>query len=163
MTNKIYFYKNSNNFLKAKVFYNEQELSFITKPNYITDFTIMTGAAYLGLDINLSNKLVMSISGCCPKYNWIKTNLKMQENIEKGDVMIETDIDLIAGTGIELFEKLPIYYCEENNWVCIGNKHNNNDYTNIRFMENAIISLKNNEFKALWINLTHSKEVYSEK
>lgn len=152
MKNKIYFYKKTDSFLKAKVFYNEQELSFITEPNYIVDFTIMTGAAYLGLDINSSNKLVLSISGCCPKYNWIQTNLQMQEQIEDGNLIIKTNTKLIPGTGMELDEKLPVYYCEENNWVCIGDKNMNNYDTNIKFMENAIISLKNNELKALWIN-----------
>lgn len=114
----------------------------------------MIGTGYLGLDINLSNMLLLAVSGCCPKYNWIERSLQFPNNMELGNIAIKTNRKLVAGAGTDLIEgiELPIYYCKGNNWVCIGEQVKENYDINIQFMKNAIMSLKNNEFKALWIN-----------
>lgn len=53
---------------------------------------------------------------------------------------------------MNLKENSKIYFNEENNWICIGNSNiKDYDYA-LKFMENAIICLKNSEFEALWIN-----------
>lgn len=153
MDEKIYFLKDSGKRLNAKVIYVEEDSSFSTYPIYNADLTLMTGAAYLGFDINLSNMLLLSVWGCCPKYCWIETELKYPINIEDGEIIIQTERKLIQGVSIDLINESPIYFCKENGLVCVGDKNIDNYDYSIRFMENAIISLENNEFRALWIDL----------
>lgn len=152
MKNEIYFYKDGEDFLKTKIIYDKNEMGFLTEKNYAVDFTIMTGAVYLGLDICLNNSKLLKVSGCCPDYNWKRKKLRLPERIENGLIDIKTDINLIPGTGIDLEEELDIYYCSEDKLICVGDNNVKHYDTNIKFMENAIISLKNNEFKALWIS-----------
>lgn len=152
MSNKLYFFKNSNKPIKVKVLYNKEDMSISSKPIYMSDVSIMTGAAYLGLELNLSNMLIVSMWGCCHKRCWKRTELTPPANVEDGEIMLKTDRELIAGIAIDLEKETPIYFCEKNNWICIGDKNISNYDCNIRFMENAIMSLKHNECKAIWIN-----------
>lgn len=153
MDEKIYFLKGSGKRLNAKVIYIEEDKSFSTKPIYFADLTLMTGSAYLGIDINLANMLLISVWGFCPKYCWIETELNYPDHINDGEIIIKTEIKLKQGVSIDLLKESSIYFCKENNLVCVGDKNIDNYDYSIRFMENAIISLKNNEFRALWIDL----------
>lgn len=155
--NELYFYKTFKNPIKAKVIYDEEEKSISTKPIYMSNLTIMTGAAYIGLDLNLENMLILSIWGFCPKQSWKKTLLKLPENIEDGEIMLKTNRKLVSGVAIDLAKETQIYFCEDNNWICIGDKNIEEYDSSIRFMENAIMSLKDNKFKALWINPKYEK------
>jgi len=142
-----------NTSIRANILYWEEDRSIITEPNYFpTHFTLMTGCVYLGMDINLDNMQLMGITGFCPRSAWDGEILVPPNNIEEGRVFIKTKRNWMPGMGDDLAEETPIYFCEENNWICIGDKDINNYDCNVKFMENAIISLKNNEFKALWIN-----------
>lgn len=152
MKEEIYFYRNLDKPIKAKVIYDKEDKFIYSTPDYIVNSTIMTGAVYLGMDINIKNMLLLSLSGYCPKDLWNISVLEYPQNLIDGEIKIKTNKELIEGGGIDLAEETPIYFCEENNWVCIGDKNINNYDCSIRFMENAIMSLKNNKFKALWIN-----------
>lgn len=152
MNDKILFYKELSTAIKADLLYCEEDRGFNTEPDYITHFTLMIGCAYLGLDINLDNMQIMTITGFCPKNSWNRQKLVLPNKIEEGRILIRTKRKWLQGMGDYLLDRTEAYFCEENNWLCIGDKDIKHYNCNIKFMNNAIISLKNNEFKALWIN-----------
>lgn len=153
MKKQISFYKDTNIYTKAKILYSEKDRGFITKPDYITHFTLMIGCGYLGFDINLESMQLMTITGLCPKEIWNKAKLNPPKIIEEGKIFIRTEKKWISGAGDSLREDTPIYFCEKNKWICLGNKNINDYNCSVKFMENAIISLNNEKFEALWIKL----------
>lgn len=152
MNDKILFYKEFFTAIKADVLYCEEDRSFTTEPDYITHFTLMTGCPYLGFDINLDNMQIMTITGFCSKNSWNIEKLVPPKDIEEGRIFVKTKRNWLSGMGDYLAKENKIYFCKENNWLCIGDKDISHYNCNIKFMNNAIISLKNNKFKALWIN-----------
>lgn len=152
LSEKILFFKEFATPIKANVLYYEDDRGFTTEPDYITHFTLMTGCAYLGLDINLDNMQIMTITGFCPKNSWNRQKLVLPTQIEEGRILVKTKKQWLQGMGDYLAKETEIYFSEESNWLCIGDKNVKNYNCNIKFMNNAIISLKDNEYKALWIN-----------
>lgn len=151
--NKIYFYGKLGEFVNAEVKYNYHDYAITSEPIYTTDLTIMTGACYLGMDLELSSMLIFNIWGVCPKYCWKLTKLEPPQDISKGKIEVKTEMKLKQGIGIYLTENMPIYFCRDNNWMCVGDRNIKHYDSNIKFMNNAIMSLKDNEFKAIWIKL----------
>ena len=68
-----------------RIFYDEKDLSFSCKNSNDCNFTIMTGCAYIGMEINLYNGQVLQISGCCPKITWKEKELRIPDNIKNGN------------------------------------------------------------------------------
>lgn len=152
-----FLYSRGNAILTNKIIFDKTEETFYMYKDVETNFSVMLGCAYLGMDINLIDMQVYGVSGLCPTNMWVKKELKMPQNVISGRVKINEDKELKAGMGIYIVEKTPIYFDEKNNWICIG-KHNSLEYTDsIKFVDNAFICLNGNEFKALWINIINNE------
>lgn len=141
--------------IKSKVIYYDKEEGITTEPYYQTNFTIMTGGAYVGLDINLDNMQLLAISGSCPKNTCIFELIEPPKNIDSASIIIDTKENWLEGMGTYIQENNTIYYNSKNNWFCIGEKDNNKYDCSVKFMENVILCLENNKFKALWFNPIH--------
>ena len=69
---------------------------------------------------------LMTITGFCPKTDWNTQKIIPTNNIEEGRIFIKTKRKWLNGMGDDLAEETPIHFCEENNWICIGDKDINN-------------------------------------
>ena len=148
-----FIYSRTNKISINRIIFDKIEESFYMERSIETNFSVMLGCAYLGVDINLIDMQIYGASGLCPMNIWIKEKLKLPKYVINGNVKINSNEELKAGIGVAMFEKLPIYFDEEKKWICIGEKDFLEYTDSIKFIENAIICLKCNEFKALWINI----------
>lgn len=135
--------------------YIEKEQSFCSKPFLTSDFTLMLGCAYLGLDVSLSSMEILNVSGLCPQHLWIPKKLALPRVVVAGSVILETSDDWMNGTGIDLFEKAPIYYDRKTNWCCVSNNLDEPPDQNIEFSKGCILSFASGKFIALWLNPTY--------
>ncbi len=139
---------------KRNVIYSNQEHSFDMDISLYTDFTLMLGCAYLGLDVNLSSMDVVNVSGFCPSDTWIKKNLCFPIATQQGTIKIIPESDLCNGTGIYLFDEADVYFDENSGWCYIDGKMEMLPEYNVQFCENAIFSLCGNILVGIWIHLT---------
>ena len=148
-----FIFQETNEQNKQRIFYDEKDLSFSCENLNDCNFTIMTGCAYIGIDINLYNGQVLQVSGCCPRIVWKEKKLKMPDNIKNGKIFVKIDEKWKDGTGVYLSnKKIPIYFDKVKKCICIGNYKSSMQDFNIRIASNLIISLsKNKELKTIFI------------
>lgn len=142
---------------KRKVIYLNEEHSFCMDVFLDTDYTLMLGCVYLGLDVDLSSMDVVNISGVCPNYTWKKKNLCPPIATQQGTIKIISGIsesDLCPGTGIYLFDKTDMYFDENSGWCYIDCKVELHPEVNVQFCENTIFSLSGNDLVGIWVHLT---------
>lgn len=84
------FYYKEGNYNKYTAIYLEKDDGIITEPDIGTDFTLMTGGAYLGIDVTLYNKEVVAISGYIPKHLWINKKIELPKVLYKAKIFIES-------------------------------------------------------------------------
>ncbi len=138
---------------KRKVIYLNQEHSFDMDISLYTDFTLMLGCAYLGLDVTLSSLEVVNVSGFCPSNGWIRKTLCSPIATQQGTIKIVPEIDLCNGTGTYLFDEADVYFDENSGWCYIDGKMKLLPEYNVQFCENAIFSLCGNVLVGIWIQL----------
>jgi len=130
--------------------YFENEFSY--EPIRGSDYTIMLGCSYLGLDISINTNRIINITGYCSKHTWIPKALVLPDDIVVGAVRFNSDEELLRGLGEYLFEEIPIYYDKTTNWCCITKNLDVKSDENIEFARNCILSLSKGKFVALWLN-----------
>jgi len=128
-----------------------EEESFNFKPYVESDFTLMLGCSYLGLNISTKTKALVNISGLCPKRIWKCEKLNVPQNVVKGNVILVTDEILMSGTGKDLLTNTVILYDSENNWFCIKPNYDIQSDLKIQFADNCILCLSKGRFAELWI------------
>ncbi len=138
---------------KRQVIYLDQEHSFYTEPFLYSDFTVMLGCDYIGLDVDLSSSKIMNISGFSSQKNWINKILSAPATTKNGTIKIISDSELCAGTGTYLFERADMYCNIINGWCYIDGMTELRADQNIRFCENIIFSLCGNSLVGIWIRL----------
>ena len=138
---------------KRNVVYAEQEQSFDMDVSLKSDFTLMLGCAYLGLDVALSSSEVVNISGFCPREKWIEKALSLPVATQKGAIRIVPEQDLCNGTGMNLFEEAELYF-DNNREMCYiaGNTKLTPEHI-VQFCENAFFCLSGNVLVGIWIQL----------
>lgn len=128
-----------------------EEESFYFDPYIQSDFTLMLGCSYLGLNISTESKCIINLSGLCPKHLWQPQKLSPPEDIVKGSAVVEGNEVLISGTGKDLLEQSFVFYDQESNWCCIKTIDDVRPDLNIEFATNCILSLSKGNFIALWV------------
>ena len=139
---------------KRKVIYSNQEQCFDMDRSLHTDFTLMLGCAYVGLDVSLSSMEVVNISGFCPTDTWIKKTLHAPIPTRLGTIKIVSRLDLCNGTGTYLFDDADVYFDENSGWCYIDGKMKLSPEQNVQFCENVLFSLCGNFLVGIWIHLT---------
>lgn len=134
-----------------KIIYHDDESSFDMSESLFSDFSLMIGCIYLGLDICLNSLQIVNISGYCPSHLWINRKLSLPSDIKEGVVKIKTDEDFCSGTGTYLYDDSKIYYDTNNNFCYIECVKNQDADCNIKFCNNGIISLYRNKLVGIWI------------
>lgn len=143
---------------KRKVIYSNQEHSFDMDTYWYTDFTIMLGCAYIGLDVDLSSLEVVNVSGFCPSENWIKKPLCTPVETCRGTIKIVSNSDMCEGTGTYLFDEAVMYFDEDSRWCYIDGMTRLLTECNVRFCENVMFSLCGNALVGVWIHLGDKQE-----
>jgi len=136
--------------------YDIEEQSFFFDPSLESDFTLMLGCSYLGLNIFLKSRMLVSFSGYCPKHLWHEEILQPPQRVVSGMVVIECNDTLISGAGIYLFEQTNLFYDKNSNWCCVKALNNIQADVNIEFAPNCVISLSGGNFVALWFKLIYA-------
>ncbi len=132
--------------------YNLVEKSFIYEPFEDSDFSLMLGASYVGLDINIKTMLAVQVSGYSPKSTW-KLTSSSPPNADSGSLVLFSSEILFSGTGIDYYEfNKNVFYNKRNGWICIGDTSwDNSNACCVAFENNTIAVVKNKKLVALWI------------
>lgn len=145
------FYSEGEQISNTRIVYDSNEESIIMEPSPDSDFTLMLGSAYLGLDINLDTREVVGISGFCPKRNWENKMLSIPKTFEDGKLFFQEAHQHQIGTGAALFDESTIYFDEGTNWCCLKPKTTwVPGKRNIRLGENLIVCLAEQKLVEIW-------------
>ncbi len=115
----------------------------------ITGTLIAYGASFIGLDVNVKTKKVVNVTGMLPTSIWFEKRLTTPL-AQNG--ILEINDNLSQYTVIQSLTNANAYYDKRTGWVCIGDRKSK-ERTNIKIMNNVIISLNNQEVTAFWINV----------
>ena len=135
------------------IVYHAVEQEFDMNSSIYTDFTLMVGCGYLGIDVSLLSSEIVGISGFCPQKLWISSSLYPPNIKENGVVKIQSNDELCSGTGISLFDDAQIYYDNKNKYCYIDGHTKLVPKHNIRLGKNAIISLCGKIITGIWIRI----------
>ena len=134
----------------GKAQYIENENSFFYEPWNDADFSIMLGNGYNSLDVDLSTKYTLQLTGLNPKHNWIEQDI-VAPIAKQGYLIALLDDDYQSGTGIQYVTGWETYFNPKTGWVCIGcPKHSDNSEI-VLFADNTIAVIENEHLCAVWI------------
>ena len=131
----------------SRVYYDNNDMGFYTKPNVETDFTIMIRGGYTGLDVSSYGNIVYGINGLNPKSNWKKRVLQLPD-YQEGLLQVILDEVVDRGIGLNYTNNWETYYDEARGLICIGEPKN---IGTIRFLDNCFASLDNGILYSVWI------------
>lgn len=130
--------------------YRKSEQSFDFEPYISSDFSLMLGTSYTSLEINLSEKKVMYLSGLSPTKTWIRKKVILPQ-FKKGTLYIEDLEDCLPGMGIETNNKFSTNYDKETGWIFFYSSDVMEYKQCVMFAHNIIVALNNDIVSALWI------------
>lgn len=136
-------------FLGRPIYFSEQ-MSFMYEPWRENNYSLMLGAAYTSLDINLEDMTAVQISGCNPKRIWKKCNLT-PPTAKEGVLNFVTDEELLPGSGFDYSDDWQTLYNPKNGWICLGNPYYNNLFECVKFARDTIAVVQEGKLTALWV------------
>lgn len=135
-----------------KIYFDSENQSFSCDQLNDSDFTVIIEYGKFGIDINLTNKQILQISGYYPKEVWKEIELTPPSNIKNGKIYIETDEIWRPGTSIDIsYKRMIVNFDKEKNCVCIGDRKISESDINVRISSNLIVTLSEGRLKAIWI------------
>lgn len=138
---------------ERQVLYLADERSFGMDVFLPSDFTLMTGCAYLGLDVSLTNSQIVNLSGFCPKDTWTRKELTPPDTSEAATILFVADLELVSGAGMYLYDNSQAYFDESNHWCYIELEPKQTPDRSVRFCKNAILSFCGDALLGVWIQL----------
>jgi hypothetical protein len=96
--------------------------------------------------------LVNHVWGYCPKESWQTTDLEPPISVS-GELRVVSDSPLVPGVAIKASKvRLPVFYNEHNNWLCIGDPSANQGFR-IRLAPGFIIVGDVSQITSLWVRI----------
>ena len=145
-----YTHENCN--LEGTLLYLEKEQSLYYEPWEKSDFSIMLGAAYTGLDVQSSTGKVVQISGLNPKKTWIEKTLCFPNACE-GTLVFKKETPLLRGTAVDYAMGLHTFYDRERSCICIGNVVTDDQYKRVEFCKGVVAVLDKKRLLAIWAKI----------
>lgn len=142
-------YKNN----KRMVVYTKKDCSFDMNEHLYSDFTLMLGCSYLGLDVLIASAEIVNISGFCHSNNWISRFLCPPAKVKRGTVKIIPESDLCGGTGMDLFYETPIFFDESKNLCYIEGNETLKSDCDVQIFDNVVFSMCGQTLVGVWIYL----------
>lgn len=134
------------------VVYRDDESSFDTETTIERYSSILIGCAYLGLDVVAGDTRIGSISGYCPKKNWLNTTLSFPE-AQSGELHVLNG-DLVRGIGHVYADNWQVYVDLIKNIVYLGrNVHPAEKGIYVKFLKNAVAVLDGMDLCGIFIDL----------
>ena len=130
--------------------YIRSEQSFLYHPWKSSDFSLMVGCGYVGLDICLKTGTITQVSGLCPFNTWKNGNFFLPK-ANLGNIKLVNAKEYMKGTGIQYANwKQPIFN-KSNGWIFMGrNKHQKTDEF-VTFAQDTIAEICDGEIVCIWI------------
>lgn len=130
--------------------YSIKEQSFFSKPDALTDFSIMIKGAYTSLDVSLILSTLCCISGYNPQKTWKKAKL-IYPVVKQGSVKVIFDFQAEKGMGIDYAVNWETFYDIDTGIICICDSNMPYDVENIEFSKNTAASIRKGDLTAVWI------------
>lgn len=90
--------------------------------------------------------------GYCPRESWQATDQEPPEAVA-GEVRVVPDSPLVPGVAVKASrERLPVFYNERNQWLCIGNPSVSSEFR-LRLASGLIVVGDSSQITALWIRV----------
>lgn len=134
------------------VVYRDDEFSFDTETMIERYCSIQIGCEYLGLDVVAEDTRIGSISGYCPKTNWINTTLTFPD-AQNGELHVLNE-DLIRGVGHIYADDWRVHMDKNKGIVYLGrNVRPAEKGIFVKFLKNAVAVLDDAELCGIYIDL----------
>ena len=130
--------------------YRKSEQAFDFEPYYNSDFSLMLGESYVGLEINLNNGKALCLSGVSPTKAWKKDKIVLPD-YKKGTLFVEGLENCYQGMGIETHNQFTAFYDKEGGWIYFVSDIKSENPNYIMFANNTIIALDNEAIASIWI------------
>ena len=114
----------------------------------ISDFSLMTGCDYLGIDVNTQNNRIYGISGYLSVKKLQKSKILFPSNIIEGSVFIKNE-SFVPGTVSDYTQPLIGKFDHYSKCICLGN--NECEATSIKISEDVFISIRDEKLIAIFI------------
>lgn len=138
--------------LYGKPVYLRDEYSLSFEPWHQGDFSIMTGAAYTSLDVDIESGQAVGFSGLNPQRTWVKHKLSPPE-AETGRLLVHTDKEMIRGMAVGYAENWKTFYDDQTKWICMSENLLFDNCDHVLFANDTIASLKGTELVAIWAKI----------
>lgn len=130
--------------------YRKSEQAFDFEPYYNSDFSLMLGASYVGLEINLNNSKVLCLSGVSPTKVWKKDKIILP-NYKKGTLFVEGLENCFHGMGKETHNQFTAFYDKKSGWIYFASDIKSEELNCIMFAKDTIIALDDETIVSIWI------------
>lgn len=130
--------------------YRKSEQSFDFDPYVSSNFSLMLGASYTSLEIDLSDKKVLYLSGLSPQKSWIRTKIVLPQ-FKKGTLYVENLKDCLHGMGIETINNFNVNYDKKTGWIFFYSSDEIEYNQCVMFARNTIVALNNDVISAIWV------------
>lgn len=141
-------YNKFNNY--GKQIYRKSEQSFDFEPDINSDFSLMLGTSYVGIETDLSTGRLLYLSGFSPMKSWEKSKLILPDFVD-GTIYIEELKDCYAGMGISIGSDFRALYDEDIGLICFLCGENIVYNNCVRISPDVVIAINENNIVAIWI------------
>jgi len=138
--------------LYGKPVYLRDEYSLSFEPWHQGDFSIMTGAAYTSLDVDIESGQAVGFSGYNSQRIWVKHRLSPPK-AEIGKLLVHTDKEMIRGMAVGYAENWKTFYDDQTKWICMSENLLFDNCDHVLFANDTIASLKGTELVAIWAKI----------
>lgn len=138
---------------KKRPIYYVKEKSFLLEPQIETDFSILFGNLYFGLDIDLNTGKVQAISGYSPKRQWKRNHLIIPKATVEGELIVLSNDEWYPGQGIRVTDgDWGIQYDSKTGWICVGKSGVEMVGQSVEFLNNCIAVLNGKSLEEIFIH-----------
>ena len=133
--------------LDSTVFYSKTDKSLNSVP--ALNSAISLAIKYVQIGVDDADMHLCSVWGLCPRKIWQEKRLVVPNDMP-GAVSVCDSLD--SGMSYRLFDLQAVYYDPTSNWLCLGDDTVCDEDESVRFLKNAIVTIRDGMIKALWIN-----------
>lgn len=137
----------------GSLLYLKDEQSLYYDPWQKSDFTVLFGAAYVGLDVQAATGQVVQISGANPQRTWSRYRLSLPKAMP-GHLLFRAEGPLpLSGAAVNYASDWRTFYDPERSCICMGDPEFDAKDKCVEFCRGIAAVLRGTELTAIWAKI----------